>query len=123
MRIGLGTKVGEGRFDFTVAAPCLPAAQLSMVRNDSTVENAPRYHFVYGDERCGAMWRRTPKGGGESYLSGHLESPVFPGGKLEVAAFVSKTDAALMDLVWSVPRGSSSAKASEDRGQDGDGPF
>ena len=123
MRIGLGTKVGEGRFDFTVAAPCLPAAQLSMVRNDSTVENAPRYHFLYGEERCGAMWRRTPKAGGESYLSGHIESPVFPGGKLEVAAFVSKVGGeGLMDLVWSAPRAGSGGR--EAVGGHGDnGPF
>ena len=123
MRIGLGTKVGEGRFDFTVAAPCLPAAQLSMVRNDSAVENAPRYHFLYGEERCGAMWRRTPKGGGESYLSGHIESPVFPGGKLEVAAFVAKVGGeGLMDLVWSPPRATVTRDAGN-AGQEGNGPF
>lgn len=112
MRIGIGTKVGEGKFDFTVAAPCLPAAQLSMVRNESTAENAPRYHFLYGGEKCGAMWRRTPKGGGESYLSGQIESPVFPGGKLDVAAFVAKEGGeGLMDLVWSAPRAGGSGQS------------
>ena len=76
-----------------------------MERNDSEVANAPRYHFLYGGERCGAMWRRTPKAGGESYLSGHIESPIFPGGKLEVAAFVAKVGGeGLMDLVWTPPR-------------------
>ena len=121
MRIGIGTKIDEGKFAFTVAAPFLPSVKLEMVRNSNpTNEQAPRYHFLYGEERCGAMWRRTPKGGGESYLSGQLESPLFPGGRLEVAAFVSKVGGeGLMDLVWSPPR-------KQEAGQmDGraDGPF
>jgi uncharacterized protein (DUF736 family) len=121
MRIGIGTKTDEGEFAFTVAAPFLPAMQLTMERNtNATNGQAPRYHFFYGEERCGAMWRRTPKGGGESYLSGQLESPVFPGGRLEVAAFVSKVGGeGLMDLVWSPPRKQESARAEVD----GDGPF
>lgn len=114
MRIGIGTKVEEGKFAFTVAAPFLPSVQLSMERNTSEAENAPRYHFLYGGERCGAMWRRTPKGGGDVYLSGHLESPFFAGGKIDVAAFVSKDGGdSVMDLVWSVPRVDRSAAASQ----------
>jgi uncharacterized protein (DUF736 family) len=120
MRIGIGTKLEEGKFQFTVAAPFLPALQMAMERNDSEVAKAPRYHFLYGGERCGAMWRRTPNGGGESYLSGHIESPIFPGGKLEVAAFVAKVGGeGLMDLVWTPPR-PSRANDSEQAGSDKD---
>lgn len=120
MRIGIGTKVEEGKFQFTVAAPFLPALQMTMVRNDSEVAKAPRYHFLYGGERCGAMWRRTPNGGGESYLSGHIESPLFAGGKLEVAAFVAKVGGeGLMDLVWTPPR-PARANDSEHSGSDRD---
>jgi uncharacterized protein (DUF736 family) len=111
MRIGIGTKSEEGKFVFTVAAPFLPSAQLTMERNNSEVANAPRYHWFFGGERCGAMWRRTPKEGGESYLSGNIESPLFPGGKIDVAAFVAKTGGeGLMDLVWNVPRQGSNGR-------------
>ena len=120
MRIGIGTKLEDGKFQFAVAAPFLPALQVSMERNDSEVANAPRYHFLYGGERCGAMWRRTPKAGGESYLSGHIESPIFPGGKLEVAAFVAKVGGeGLMDLVWTPPR-AARANDSDHAGSDRD---
>ena len=121
MRIGIGTKTDVGKFAFTIAAPFLPAMQLTMERNtNASNEQAPRYHFFYGEERCGAMWRRTPNGGGESYLSGQLESPVFPGGRLEVAAFVAKVGGeGLMDLVWSPPRKQDAVRVEVG----GDGPF
>ena len=111
MKIGIGTKIAEGKFQFNVAAPCLPALQLTMERFESSVEKAPRYRFFYGGENCGAMWWRTTKDGGVDYLQGHIESPVFPDGKLQVAAFSSKENPGNeMDLVWS-PR--------EDRRGDG----
>jgi uncharacterized protein (DUF736 family) len=120
MRIGIGTKLEDGKFQFTVAAPFLPALQMAMERNDSEVAKAPRYHFLYGGERCGAMWRWTSKKDEKSYLSGHIESPIFPGGKLEVAAFVSKDGGeGLMDLVWSPPR-ADRANDSEQAGSDKD---
>lgn len=104
MRIGIGTKLEEGKYAFTVAAPFLPSAQITMERNAEQTGDQPRYHFAAGGERCGAMWKRTPRGGGDTFLQGHIESPVFPEGKLHVAAFVSKEGAHQMDLVWSAPR-------------------
>lgn len=95
-----------------------------MLKNESENPSAPRYQFFYGGEKCGAMWRRTPKGGGESYLSGHIESPVFPGGKLDVAAFVAKEGGeGLMDLVWNPPREARGGREAVGGGQEADGPF
>jgi len=50
------------------------------------------------------MWKYTSKDG-VAYLQGHIESPVFPDGKLQVAAFESKENPETgMDLVWSPPK-------------------
>ena len=129
MRIGKGKKIGEGHFRFTVVVPFLNVFELEMVKAENRGERSPSYQFLCNGERCGAMWTRTPKGGGDRFLSGVIETPVFPGGKIEVASFVSKEEGHEMDLAWSpqrdapAPAQGSAPQGSAPQGSDDDIPF
>lgn len=99
MRIGIGKKVGdELLFEINIPflAPCIVALQ----RVENPGERSPHWHVYHEGEKCGALWRRIPGGGGEAFLSGHIESPLFPGGKLEIAVFASKESGSQKDMVW-----------------------
>ena len=106
MRIAIGKKQTSGRYQFQVAAPFLPAATIEIGKAEKTKDNAPDWAVTHHGERCGALWERTPRGGGDTFLSGHLESPAFPGGKLEVAIFIIREGdrRGEMDMIWSPPR-------------------
>jgi uncharacterized protein (DUF736 family) len=106
MRIAIGKKQASGRYQFQVAAPFLPADTIEIGEAEKTKDNAPDWVVTHHGERCGAFWKRTPRGGGDTFLSGHLESPAFPGGKLEVAIFILRDGERRgeMDMIWSPPR-------------------
>lgn len=101
MRIGIGTKHGEG-MRFAVTIPFLAPCTLDLWRVENPGERSPHWHITHDGERCGALWRRVPNGGGEAFLSGHIESPLFPGGKLEIAIFASKEVGSQKDMIWRV---------------------
>lgn len=99
MRIGIGKKSEQGlRFDVDI--PGLAPFPIDLVRSGQTSDRAPDWHAVYRGERCGAFWKKVPRGGGEAFLSGHLESPAFPGGRLEVAIFTAKAAGSQKDMIW-----------------------
>lgn len=49
-----------------------------------------RKNEKYRDLNCGALWHEVSSDQQTQYLSGHIESPVIPGGKLRIALFQSK---------------------------------
>ena len=110
MNIGTGTKNEAGHLEFpTVAFPFLRAEKVVLVKAEKTKDASPDYQIHLGTAdgpRCGAIWKRTPNGGGDAYLQGTLESPAFPGGRAAIAIFASKDEAAKasLDMVWSPPK-------------------
>lgn len=107
MRIGIGRKnPDDDRLHFAVTIPFLTPARIELAKVENPSGNQPGWNAYQGNERCGAFWVKTPKAGGDPFLSGHIESPVFPGGRLEVAIFSAKevNRRGEKDMVWSPPR-------------------
>ena len=102
MRIAIGKKdPATGRYVFPVLIPFLIPITLEMEKVESTNDRAPSMQILCGGEKCGALWKRQPKGAsGEAFLSGSVESPVFPGGRLDSAGFHSKGAAGQLDMTW-----------------------
>jgi uncharacterized protein (DUF736 family) len=99
MRIGIGKRSETGlRFDVDI--PGLAPFPIDLEKNPQPGERGPDWLALYRGERCGALWKRVPKAGGEAYLSGVLEGPAFPEGRLEVAVFAAKREGSQKDLVW-----------------------
>lgn len=103
MRIAIGKKSDTG-LRFEVDIPGLIPFEIDLEKSNLQSDRAPDWNAVYKGQRCGAFWKKIPKGGGEAFLSGHLESPIFPGGRLEVAIFVAKESGSQKDMVWSPRR-------------------
>lgn len=110
MRIAIGKKSETGLL-FEVEIPGLNAFFITLVRSEQQSDRAPDWHALYEGQRCGAFWKKIPNGGGEAFLSGHLESPLFPGGRLEVAVFTAKESGSQKDMVWSPRREDRSASS------------
>ena len=107
MRIAIGRKnPDDGRLRFAVNIPFLAPALISLAKVENPTGNQPGWNAYHGNERCGAFWVKTPNGGGDPFLSGHIESPLFPGGRLEVAIFSAKEEnrRGEKDMVWSPAR-------------------
>lgn len=107
MRIAIGKKQASGSYLFQVAIPFLNAISIEISKvTEKSKDNAPDWNITHHGERCGALWRREPRGGGESFLSGQIESPVFPGDRLDIAIFLARdeTRKGEMDMVWSPSR-------------------
>ena len=99
MRIGIGKRSETGlRFDVDI--PGLAPFAIDLEKNPQQAERAPDWVALYRGERCGALWKRVPKAGGEAYLSGNLEGPAFPDGRLEIAVFTAKREGSQKDMVW-----------------------
>lgn len=107
MKLASGIKQVNDTFRFELAAPGFQCVLIaSKVPEDKRVANGPDWNLWHAGERCGALWKTTPRNGGDEYLEGNLESPVFPGGKVRVAVFKSKHEdrKGQLDLVWTPPR-------------------
>jgi len=110
MNIGIGTKNEAGHLEFpTVVLPFLRAEKVVLVKVEKSKERSPDYAIHLGDAtgpRCGAIWKETPRRGGDAYLAGHIESPIFTGGRLRIAIFAAKDDArkGQLDMVWNSER-------------------
>ena len=126
MNIGIGTKNEAGHLEFpTVAFPFLRAERVVLVKAEKTKDASPDYQIHLGTAdgpRCGAIWKRTPNGGGDAYLQGTLESPAFPGGRAAIAIFASKDEAAKgqLDMVWSPPKNQPTTPAHQAPAAEGD---
>ena len=119
MRIAIGKKdPATGRYVFPVFIPFLTPITLEMEKVDNANnDRAPSMQLLCGGEKCGALWKRQAKGaGGESFLSGSIESPVFPGGRLDIAVFHSKDHGGALDMTWR-PGDKAPAQGSESSGQ------
>lgn len=118
MRIGKGRKNDSGGLTFDVIIPFLRPCTLILEKVENPGERSPHWHVIYEGEvlgkgeRCGALWRRVPNGGGDAFLSGYIESPLFPSGKLEIAVFTSKESSSQKDMTWR-PRGDNQDRAPE----------
>ena len=103
MKIATGTKDDTtGKITFPVSIPFLAPATLVLEKLEKPKDTYPDYGVFCEGERCGALWKRVPRNGGDAFLSGPIESPVFPGGRLEVAVFVSREEGrhGQMDMTW-----------------------
>lgn len=99
MRIGKGYRNGEGLL-FKLSIPFLAPCEVILTKVENPGERQPHWYVNHQGERCGALWRRVPKNGGEAFLSGQIESPAFPSGKIDVAVFNSKETGHLKDMTW-----------------------
>lgn len=103
MRIGIGKKSETGlRFDVDI--PGLAPFAIDLEKNPTPGDRQPDWHAYYAGQRCGAFWKKVPRAGGEAFLSGALESPAFPGGRLEVAIFTAKQAGSQKDMIWNPRR-------------------
>jgi uncharacterized protein (DUF736 family) len=117
MRIAIGKKdPATGRYVFPVFIPFLTPITLEMEKVDNAKnDRAPSMQLLCGGEKCGALWKRQAKGAsGESFLSGSIESPVFPGGRLDIAIFHSKDQGDCLDMTWR-PRENTGEQRAESR--------
>ena len=129
MNIGTGQKNESGHLEFNaVSLPFLRAEKVVLVKAEKNKDNSPDYHIhlsTADGPRCGAIWKRTPNGGGDPYLQGSLESPAFPGGRANIAIFASKDEAAKgqLDMVWSPPKTQTAATHAATDEDSGGRPF
>lgn len=98
MRLGIAKADPSGRITATLVAPGLHPFTVELAKLEKTNDRAPDWEVRLGLERCGALWKRKSRDGGLEFLSGPLESPVFPGGEL--------------DITWNPPREERQAAAS-----------
>jgi uncharacterized protein (DUF736 family) len=103
MKIGIGIKnPTTGVIELNVIIPFAKAERISLQRNETKQGSQPDFLAFLGMERCGAMWKKTSTKGGQTFLSGNLESPVFPGGTIDVALFAATDEnrKGEYDLTW-----------------------
>lgn len=108
MRIGTAKQNPEtGRIVATVAAPGIAPFSLELSKVAEPRDRGPAWEVYYGAEKCGALWKRTGRGDNAvEFLSGPLESPIFPGGKIEIAVWKAKEPGRKgeLDITWNPPR-------------------
>lgn len=133
--IGIGKKIDDTTLRFAVQIPFLAPVTLDLRKVADPQQGWPDWKIYLADAEVGAVWKRTAKRtGGAPYLSGHMESPVFSGGRASIAIFGAKEDErrGQMDMVWSAPKarhedrgtaapGSAASAAAPD--EDDDNPF
>jgi uncharacterized protein (DUF736 family) len=116
MNIGTGTKNEAGHLEFNaVSLPFLRAEKFVLVKLEKTKDRSPDYAVHLGSaegQRIGAVWKETPRGGGDPYLAGHVESPAFATGRLRFAIFSAKDDSrkGQLDMVWNADRDQPAAR-------------
>jgi uncharacterized protein (DUF736 family) len=91
-----------GHYSFQVKLPFLAPVIIDMEAVESANDRAPDFNLFFEGEKCGALWKRNSQGG-ESFLSGPIETPVIPGGRLEIAIFKSKSDPGTLEMTWRPP--------------------
>ncbi|MDR0664292.1 MAG: DUF736 domain-containing protein [Helicobacteraceae bacterium] len=105
MRIGVIKRIEfeGGRFlQANLHLPFLYPAVFRLGKNRSDAPNSPDYllyllppHPKKGEKevshQCGALWIKTGEKG-ENYMSGYVQSPLFIGGRLQLAVFKNKSD-------------------------------
>lgn len=111
MRIGIGKKNNSGGFTFEISIPFLEPCSLDIAKVENPKDKQPHWYVYFQGERCGALWRRTPRAGGDDFLSGQIESPLFPGQELPIAIFNSEVPGQ-KNMTWR-PRGDSQDRAPE----------
>jgi uncharacterized protein (DUF736 family) len=116
MTISTGQKNESGHLEFNaVSLPFLRAEKFVLVKLEKTKDRSPDYAVHLGSaegQRIGAVWKETPRGGGDPYLAGHVESPAFATGRLRFAIFSAKDDSrkGQLDMVWNADRDQPAAK-------------
>jgi uncharacterized protein (DUF736 family) len=108
MRIGTAKQDPEtNRITATITAPGLVAFEVELFKIKEPQNRQPDWEIRYYGERCGALWKRTGRGeNAVEFLSGPLESPIFPGGKIEIAVWKAKEPGRKgeLDITWNPPR-------------------
>jgi uncharacterized protein (DUF736 family) len=77
--------------------------------------------YPYPSARVGALWNKIGKESGLEYKGGHIEHPLAPGGKINIAVYVAKpkegdTLPYSHDVVWSAPKPQSNEGGYSDGG-------
>ena len=116
-----GEKKKKQYLEMSIRPPFMESATFTLTQN-ANKENEAAPDFIinysynrrnekYRRVRVGAIWNDTSEGG-LAYKRGHIESPVFPGGKMYFAIFEAKPfdgeDSASItwthEVVWSPPK-------------------
>lgn len=119
-------------FEMVIKAPGIREFRLKVVENKDAGQNKPAFHLYYRtnqkkgenyrDLRAGALWNAVSQDGQTQYLSGNIESPAIPGGRLWIACFNAKAQYEneqvmwLYDVIWS-PQQNKSDEDSQTYGQ------
>lgn len=108
MNVGTGSKNADGQLEFIVQFPLMQEFRLFLIGNPKAgpENNLPAFHCHIGRHQAGAVWKKTSSKSGIDYLQGHLESPVFSGGKARITIFKATEDErrGQMDVLWEPPK-------------------
>ena len=120
---GNGGKKNQAYLEMSIRPPFMTSATFTITLNkDKTKENAPDYHINYSYNRrgenydrvrVGALWNDVSEAGNE-YKRGHIESPMFPNGKMYIAVVEARQIEGMPpptqshNVLWSPPRADSS---------------
>lgn len=90
----------------SIAAPGLVGFSIQLRKVSEPRDRGPAWEIYYEGQRCGALWKRTVRDTGLEFLSGPLESPAFPGGKIEISVWKAKEADRKKewDITWSPAR-------------------
>lgn len=108
MNVGTGQKNSKGHLEFVISFPLMAEFRLILKANPEagrTDKNYPAFHCHIGRQQCGAVWKKTSKGGVD-YLQGHIKSPAFAAGMASLTIFKSQEESRRgeMDVLWEPPR-------------------
>lgn len=90
MNIGTFTKTEDGTA-LTGDLPSLHLQGVSFERIAKTNDKAPDYRITIEGAELGAAWTKTSKDGKTTFLSGQIDSPVFPA-TVYIAVFAKTGD-------------------------------
>lgn len=124
---GAGGKKDKSYLEMSIRAPFMESATFTISKNEKKEsESAPDFliNFSFNRKgenfprsRAGALWNKVSENNLE-YVGGHIESPLFPSGKIYISLFLAKQYENMPplthrhDVVWSPPRQASAAQDS-----------
>ncbi len=121
---GNGEKKVNKYFEMSIRPIFGASAKFTMSKNKSDNENAPAFNIYAHSEKgsisrkqkVGALWMREHEG--ETFMSGHIETPMITTGKLQISLWKAKPlfDNEVVDWMYDVnwkPYNPDVAKATE----------
>jgi len=91
-----GERKTQSYLEMSIRAIFGVSAKFTISKNNSESENAPEYNIFAHNEKgwigrkqkVGALWMKEFEG--EKFMSGHIETPFVPGGKLQISLWRAK---------------------------------